>query len=432
VTPRAEQEFHRWLIEAPRGAPEVTCMSAILSAEIEKLIAAEIPDLVRLRHDLHAHAQGGFEEVFASRVVQENLGLADVPFQGGVAATGVVGWLVPPGPAGQRSAVGLRADMDAQPIQEETGQPYASQVRGRMHACGHDGHVAILLGAARVLSRLRAKLPRPVKFLFQPAEEALDGGRKMQEAGALEDKVGGLKVGSIFALHGWGLLPQGAIGTRVGPLMAAADRFEIVVQGKGGHGAGPQYTEDPIVAAAQIVTALQTVVSRNVDPVTPAVVSVCRFQAGTAFNIIPQTALLAGTVRTLEDATADKVHRRISGIAQHVASAMGCSADVQITRSCPVTSNDAAATELVLRVAREVVGAEAVHVETNPEMGAEDFSFFSRQVPGCYFLLGMRPRGQAAYPAHHSPFFDFNDEVILPGVRMMVALALASGEAPGA
>jgi amidohydrolase len=400
-------------------------MAPILAAEVEQLIAAQIPDLVRIRHDLHAHPQMGFEETLAADIIQRELELADVPFQAGVATTGVVGWLVPPGKGGTE-AIALRADMDALPIQEETGLTYASEVQGRMHACGHDGHVAILLGAARVLARLRDKLPRPVKLLFQPAEEGLGGGKRMFDAGVLEEKIGGLKVGSIYALHGWGLFPLGTIATRKGALMAAADRFDIVVKGKGGHGAGPQYTVDPITAAAQIVMALQTIVARNVDPTVPVVVSVCRFRAGTAFNIIPEEAHLGGTVRTLDDATAEMVHRRISGIAQHVALGMGCSADVEIQRNFPVTFNDAAATDFVLRVAREVVGAEAVRVEEKAEMGSEDFSYYAQKVPGCYFLLGLRAPGGADHPPHHSPYFDFNDEAILPGVRMMVALALAA------
>jgi amidohydrolase len=183
---------------------------------------------------------------------------------------------------------------------------------------------------------------------------------------------------------------------------------------------------DPIVAAAQIVTALQTIVARNMDPTVPVVVSVCKFQAGSAFNIIPETARLAGTVRTLDDATAEHVHRRLSAIVQHVASGLGCTADVQIKRNFPVTVNDAAATDFVLRVARDVVGAAAVRVEEKAEMGSEDFAYYAQKVPGCYVLLGLRAPGAAEHPAHHSPFFNFNDEAILPGVRMMVALALAA------
>jgi amidohydrolase len=400
-------------------------MAPILAAEVEQLIAAQIPDLVRIRHDLHAHPQLGFEETLAADIVGRELELADVPFQAGVAVTGVVGWLVPPG-KDATEAVALRADMDALPIQEQTGLRYASEVTGCMHACGHDGHVAILLGAARVLARLRDRLPRPVKFLFQPGEEGVGGGKKMLDAGVLADKIGGLRVGAIYALHGWALLPLGTVGTRPGPLMAAADQFDIVVKGKGGHGAQPHCTVDPLMAAAQIVTALQTVVSRNVDPAIPVVLSVCRFQAGSAFNIIPEAAHLSGTVRTLDDATAEYVHRRLSSIVQHVATGMGCSADVRIQRNFPVTVNDPAATDFVLRVARDVVGEQSVRIQEKASMGSEDFAYFAQKVPGCYFLLGLRPPGATEHAPHHSPFFDFNDEAILTGVRMLVALALAA------
>jgi amidohydrolase len=299
-----------------------------------------------------------------------------------------------------------------------------------MHACGHDGHVAILIGAARVLGRLRQKLPRPVKLIFQPAEEGLGGAKRMLDAGVLEEKIGGLKVAVIFGLHGWPTLPVGTVGTRVGPLLAGADRFEIAIHGKGGHGAMPNRAVDPIVAAAQVVTALQTVVSRNVDPTAQAVVTVGEFHAGTAINIIPQSAALAGTIRTLDDAVAEHIHRRLSAVAQHVSAGLGCSADVRIAREFPVTVNDPAATALLRRVARDVLGEQAVR-EQSVTMGSEDFSFLSAVVPGCYFFLGLRRTGQGEYPAVHSPQFDFNDEAILPGVRMMVALALASAEAPG-
>ena len=309
-------------------------MSSLLPPEIEQLIAAQMPDLVRIRHDLHAHPQIGFEETVAARIVQEELGLAGVPFQANVATTGVVGWLIPEGMEG-RDAVALRADMDALPLQEETGLLYASEVEGRMHACGHDGHVAILIGAARVLARLRERLPRPVKLVFQPAEEGLGGAKVMLDAGVLTEKVGRLKVGAIYALHGWPTLPVGTLGTRTGPLMAGADRFEIVIHGKGGHGAMPHRAVDPIVAAAQVVVALQTVVSRNIDPTAQAVVTVGQCHAGTAINIIPESATLAGTIRTLEDSVAEHVHRRLSAVAQHVAAGMGESSGTSPSRSTP-------------------------------------------------------------------------------------------------
>ena len=403
-------------------------MSTILCPETEQLIAAQIPDLIRIRRELHANPQIGFEETFASERVQKELGAAGVPFQAGVAETGVVGWIEPPGAGRDCDAIALRADMDALPMQERTGLPYASQTPGRMHACGHDGHTAILIGAVRVLARLRDRLPRPVKFLFQPAEEGRGGGAKMVQDGALEERVGGRKVGIIFGLHGWSGLAVGTVSTRIGPIMAGADRFDIVVHGKGGHGAAPHRTADPILAAAHVVTALQSIVARNVDPTSNAVVTVGTLHAGTAINIIPDSARIEGTVRTLDDDVAKTVHDRLTAIAQQVAGGLGCSADVKIVRYYPLTANDPGATECFFRVARDVLGEPAVTTWQKPEMGSEDFSFYARQVPACFFFLGIRPPDRAECPGPHSSNFDFNDDAIITGVRLFVALALSACE----
>ena len=420
-------------------------MTTALAADIEREIARDLPDLVRIRRELHAHPQFGYEETFAAELVQRELAARGVPFQAGVAKTGVVGWLLPdrggaeeqgvrrllqqekvPDPSFPAGAVALRADMDALPLDEATGLPYASGTPGVMHACGHDGHVAMLIGAARALERLRDRLPRPVKLLFQPAEERLGGAAKMVEAGALDERIGGVKVAVIFALHGFPGVDLGAVATRSGPIMSGADNFDILVRGRGGHGAIPQLAADPVLAAAHVVTALQSIASRNVDPTASAVVTVGKLHAGTAFNIIPQTAHIEGTVRTFEPAVAELVHGRIKAIAEQVAGGLGCSADVRIVPYYPVTANDPRATEFFLRVARGVLGEPAVRLLERPEMGSEDFSFYARKVPGCYFLLGLHPPGAEPLPPNHSPLFDFNDLAIGTGVKLLVALALSS------
>ena len=416
-------------------------MTTVLTSEIEHWIAQDLPDLVRIRHELHAHPQLGYEETFASELVQRELAARDIPFQAGVAKTGVVGWLLPerggagfPGAeaageaanAGATGAIALRADMDALPLDEATGLPYASGTPGVMHACGHDGHVAILIGAARALERLRDRLPRPVKLIFQPAEERLGGAAKMVEAGALDERTGGVKADAVFALHGFPGVDLGSVATRGGPIMSGADNFDILVRGRGGHGAIPQRAADPILAAAHVVTALQSIASRNVDPLAAAVVTVGKLHAGTAFNIIPESARIEGTVRTFEPPVAALVHERIRAIAQQVAGGLGCSADVRIEPYYPVTANDPGATDRFLRVARGVLGEAAVKSLDKPEMGSEDFSFYAQRVPGCYFFLGLHPPGAEPSPPNHSPLFDFTDAAVGIGVRLFAALALSS------
>src|SRR5262249_4388147 len=241
--------------------------------ELNRTITAVLPDTIALRHDLHSHPQLGYEETYASGVIQENLAESDVPFKAGLAKTGVVGWLTPDHAAANEPAIGLRADIDALPISERTGLPYSSKNAGLMHACGHDGHTAILLATARILARNRNLLPKPVKFVFQPAEECgvgAAGAERMIEDGALSESVGGRRVKSMFGLHGTPMLPVGHIATKPGPLLAGYADFEITVAGSGGHAALPHTLTDPVVAASALVTALQTVVSRNLDPTQSA------------------------------------------------------------------------------------------------------------------------------------------------------------------
>ncbi len=394
-----------------------------MSDRVRALIAEELPSLVDLRHDLHMHPEIMYEEVRTAEVVRRELSRAGVEFVPGLAGgTGTLAAL----PGGAEKSIGLRADMDALPIQEESDRPWRSRVDGRMHACGHDGHTTILIGAARVLSRLSRErpLPRPVTFLFQPAEEGGAGGRRMVEEGALEGTRLGAAVAEIYALHGWPQFELGTVGTRAGAMMAASDRFDVLVRGSGGHAAWPHATRDPVPAACAIVTALQTIISRNTHVSDPSVLSVTMIQAGTAFNVIPSSAELHGTVRTLSEASRELIERRIGEIAESIARAHGCSASTEYRRGYPITSNDPGAVAVFERVARESVGAERVRTVPHPVMVGEDFAYYGLEVPSCFFALGLRPHDAASMPELHQPDFDFSDAAIPVGIELMCRLAL--------
>lgn len=370
-----------------------------------------------VRRDLHRHPELGFQEVRTAGVVAETLRDLGLAVTTGVAKTGVVGLLegARPGPT-----VLMRVDMDALPVQEETGAEYASQVPGVMHACGHDGHVAMGLTVARLLAGRRAALAGRVKFVFQPAEEGLGGAEGMVAEGVLEDP----RPDVVLGMHLWNERPLGWFGVTDGPAMAAADRLLITVQGKGGHGAAPHLTIDPVVTAAHIVTALQTVASRNIDPLETAVVSVTRIRAGEAFNVIPPQAELEGTIRTFEPAVRETVLKRVREIAQGVAQAFGAQAGVEVQRLTPPVLNDAGVAEQVRAVARRLF-PEAEISATERTMGSEDFAFFMEDIPGCYFFIGSANEAKGLTYGHHHPRFDFDEEALWRGAALMAGAVLA-------
>ena len=369
--------------------------------------------IVALRRDIHREPELGFDtEKTAAKVLAALDGLP-LDLETGVAQNGIVATLEGEGGG---PTVALRADMDALPIQEETGLPFASEIEGKMHACGHDGHTSMLVGAVHVLSGMRERLGGTIKFVFQPSEEGGGGGKVMVDEGVADD------VSSIFALHLWPGLPFGKVATKAGPIMAAADAFEMEVRGSGGHGAMPHLAADAVVMAAQIVTALQTVVSREVDPVEPAVLTVGEIGAGTAFNIIPEKARIGGTVRTLNPDLRKMMPERIEELARGVAKGMRGDANLDYTFSYPVTVNDEDAAARALSVADDLFGGDSVLKLPNPSMGGEDFAYFLEKVPGAFIWLGV---GEDA-SGLHTPRFAFDEDILPRGAALLAALALSA------
>lgn len=387
-----------------------------LRDDIEEIL----PGVVADRRDFHEHPELANQEVRTAGIVAERLralGVEDV--RTGIASTGVTGLIRGTKP-GNGKTVLLRADMDALPILEQNDVPYRSQSPGVMHACGHDAHTAMLLGVARLLSERRDAFSGTVKLLFQPAEESPPGGAKpMIDAGVLEDP----KVDAAFGIHIAQEHPVGEIRLRSGPAMAAADRFQITIRGKGGHGAMPHISVDPIVIGAQIVTALQTLVSRSVDPTEEAVVTVGAFKAGEAFNVIPDTAELGGTVRTFNARNRDLLEERIGNLARGIAAAMGGEVEYRYVRGYPATVNDPEMAELVRGEAAKVVGEEGVR-EAPLMMGAEDFSYFLEAVPGAFWFVGSKNADRGLVWGHHHPRFDIDEAALPIGMESMVNVAL--------
>jgi amidohydrolase len=370
--------------------------------------------MIDLRRDFHQYPEIGLQEFnTAGKVVGvlKALGLETRMYVNG---TGVRGFLKG---SGAGKTISLRADMDALPIQEETGLPYQSQNKGVMHACGHDAHIAMLLGAATILSEMRKELKGNVVFIFQPAEEIGMGAKAMVEEGALEG------ADRIFGLHVYSILPFGTLGSRPGPLMAAGDFFDVKITGKGGHGGLPHLTVDPIVIAANAISTIQTVVSREVDPVESAVISICKMSGGEAYNVIPETATFGGTIRSHKPELRDGLPRRIKEILDGLVSGMRGSYEFNLMSKFPPTINDEKMTEFVVNVAEELFGKDKLQL-MKPLMGSEDFSYYLQKVPGTFVFLGVKNEEKGIiYPQHH-PKFDIDEDILPLGTALHVSVAM--------
>lgn len=369
-------------------------------------------EITAWRRDFHQHPEVLFEVQRTAGIVAEKLrsfGVDEVVT--GLGRTGVVA-VINGRTNTSGKTIGLRADMDALTVTEKTGAAYASTVNGKMHACGHDGHTAMLLGAAKYLAETR-NFDGRVALIFQPAEEGGGGGKVMLDDGLIEK----FDIAEFYGMHNWPGMPVGHFGIRHGGIMAATDRFYITITGQGGHAARPQQTIDPIVVAAQLVTALQTIVSRNVDPLEAAVLSVTMIEAGEADNVISQTAKITGTVRTLDGDVQDFIERRLNEMVPQFALSFGASAVIRYARGYPVTVNSPAEADFAADVAAEISGEERVDRNTAPSMGGEDFSFMLNERPGAYIFLG-----NGASSELHTDTYDFNDEAIPVGTSYWVKL----------
>jgi amidohydrolase len=368
-----------------------------------------------MRRDFHRHPELGFREVRTAGIVAKELNHLGLEVSTGIAETGVVALLEggKPGPV-----VLLRFDMDALPILEETEAEYASLTPGVMHACGHDGHTAIGLTVAQLLNERREELAGTVKFVFQPAEEGLGGAERMVAEGVLENP----KPDYALALHLWNEKPLGWLGISPGAVMAASESFVVTLTGKGGHGANPHQTIDPVFATAQIITALQSIVSRNVPPRESAVVSVTAIKAGEAFNVIPSSVELKGTIRTFNPEVREMVLRRFHQIVEGTAQALLCQAEIRVKEITPAVVNDRAVTDRIQAAARKIL-PEHIVVTDGATMGSEDMAFMMQTIPGCYFFVGSANHERGLNFAHHHPRFDFDEQALGQAVALMTAAA---------
>lgn len=374
--------------------------------------------IVDLRRQIHRHPELQYEEFQTSGLVQKTLQELDIPFQAGIAETGVVGTVG----RGDGPCVALRADMDALPIHEETDLPFRSEIDGKMHACGHDCHVSMLLGAARLLKSLEPEIHGTVKLVFQPAEEGGAGGKRMRDEGVLENP----RVQRIFGLHVWPLVPTGSISSREGTFLAAAGSLRITVTGRGGHAAMPHLAIDPVCTAAKIVTELQTIVSRELDPLASGVVSITSIHGGEAYNVIPPAVELTGTVRALTMEVLRWLQQRVGEITVQVAKAHQCEATIEFPgNDYPPTINDGPCWQLARRIGAELLGTDAV-TESPAIMGGEDFAYYTEEIPGCFVGLGIRNvELDAVYNVHH-PKFKVDENALPIGSALHTAFALES------
>jgi amidohydrolase len=370
--------------------------------------------LIEIRRTIHMHPELSFQEVETARLVAEWLRKFGIQVKTGVAKTGVVGLLRGKHPG---KTVAIRADMDALPMEEASPVPYASKVRGRMHACGHDAHVAMLLGVARFFSEIPDKLKGNIKWVFQPAEEGGAGGKVMVEEGVLENPT----VDAIFGTHVFPLLPAGKVGVYEREGLAATDRIRIKIIGKGGHGAFPHLCKDPILAAGHLITQLHTLVSRNINPLDSAVVTIGRISGGTANNIIPDAVELEGTVRSLVPQVEEELKRRIEAVVKGVAQSFGMEYEYDFEYGYPMLINDPEMSKLVARACAGGIGKENIEW-VKPSMGGEDFSYYLQKIPGAFFRLGNRNEAKGTIHPYHSSLFDVDEDILPLGVEMFVRI----------
>jgi amidohydrolase len=380
-------------------------------------------ELQRIRRDIHAHPELRFEEKRTAELVAQKLTEWGIPILRGMGGTGVVGVIKN---GGSTRSIGLRADMDALPMQEFNQFPHASRHEGIMHGCGHDGHTAMLLGAAYYLSRHR-QFDGTVYLIFQPAEEGGGGAKRMMDDGLFEQ----CPMDAVFGMHNWPGTATGAFGVTAGPMMASSNEFEVVIKGKGAHAAQPYKGIDPIMVAVQIAQSWQTIITRNRNPLDAAVLSITQIHAGSATNVIPDEATLTGTVRTFTLPVLDLIEERMRTIARHTADAFDAQIDFCFVRNYPPLINHAKETEFAVDVMRSVVGADKVDTHAEPTMGAEDFAYMLQEKPGCYVFLGNgdgahRLTGHGLGPCNlHNPSYDFNDDLLPIGATYWVRLAEA-------
>jgi amidohydrolase len=381
--------------------------------DVRLLVSEQKELIINTRRDLHRIPETGYTEKKTSAYVAEYLNREGLEVQTGIAQFGVVGLLETgrPGPN-----LMIRADMDALPLKEETGLAFASTHEGVMHACGHDAHMAMALGAATVLTRIRNELNGTIKFVFQPAEEGPGGAKPMIDAGVMENP----KVDYAIGCHVWPDIAEGTVGVRPGPFLAAMDRFDIKIIGKGGHGAMPHLCVDALEVGTQVVNALQRISSRHISPLEPVVVTVASFHAGTTFNVIPGEAELSGTTRTFNLDIWDSWEQRLEKVVRGVCESMGAEFELKFSKGYPPTINDESMCEVVRRCAAEVVGPEMV-IKPDQSMGGEDMSYFLQRSKGCFFALGV---GREGYASVHNPKFTFNEEVLALGVETHCRVAM--------
>lgn len=389
-----------------------------MNEKIEQLVEKHIDDIVKIRRCIHENPELGMEENETSKLVAKELEKLGLEVETGVANTGVVGLL-----RGKEEGktILLRADMDALPITEKTGLEFSSKNDGKMHACGHDVHTSILLGVAKVLTEMKDEIKGNVKFVFQPAEEMnpTGGARYMIEEGVLENP----KVDAAFALHVWGE-KVGTVAVRRGTMMAQSDRLFITVKGKASHASQPQNGDDAILAAAQILVALQSIISRNVDPMESAVITVGTIKGGTRYNVLCDEVVLEGTVRTFNEKVADMMPGKITNLAENIAEAMGCSAEVEYVKGYSMTSNNEELADIAIESFKDILGEENVIIPEHPASGSEDFSEFTKSVPSVFYWLGLESDKNIGKTTLHNPNLVVDEDCIPVGIKSMSKLAL--------